>query len=155
MREYKRSLVELDEVLKYLSKEEYAKIPEDILEAIKENKDKEYTWEYDETKKLKEQNLMIETVAFLSYLNMEYLLNDEQRELMEQFLRLNEEKQKQKQKLFQEKQNNINSERIFNKESIEEGSIQEEIKPIVDIKEMIVKQPSLLTRIKNFFKKMF
>ena len=43
------------------------------------NKDKEYFWKYDEKKPLKEQDVSRDTIAFLSYLNMEYLLNEKQK----------------------------------------------------------------------------
>lgn len=90
-----KCLVELDEILKYIDKEDLEKIPEDIRNAIAEKKDKEYKWKYDETKELKEQNIHRKTVAMLSYLNMEYLLNDEQKELMKQIHKNNEEKAEQ------------------------------------------------------------
>ena len=90
--EYTKCLVELDEVLKYLNTEELEKIPYEIRNAIKEKKDKNYVWNYDESKDLSDQNLNRKTIAMLSYLNMEYLLNDEQRMLMEKLHRLNEEK---------------------------------------------------------------
>lgn len=90
-----KCLVELDEILKYIDKEDLEKIPENIRNAITEKKDKEYKWQYDETKELKEQNIHRKTVAMLSYLNMEYLLNDEQKELMKQIHKNNEEKAEQ------------------------------------------------------------
>lgn len=79
MVDYNKRLVEVDEVLNYLSDEDLEKIPEEIRNLIKENKDKDYVWQYDETKPLKEQGLNRDTIAFLSYLNMEYLLNEEQK----------------------------------------------------------------------------
>lgn len=53
MKEYNKKLVEVDEILKHLSQENYNKIPEEIKVAIAENKDKEYKWTYDDTKKIK------------------------------------------------------------------------------------------------------
>ena len=50
--EYEKCLVEVDEVLNHLSKEELNKIPEDVLKGIKKHKDKEYMWKYDESKHL-------------------------------------------------------------------------------------------------------
>ena len=47
MIEYNKRLVEVEEILKHLSQTDYNKIPEDIKEAIKNNKDKEYKWKYD------------------------------------------------------------------------------------------------------------
>ena len=90
MIEYNKRLVEVDEILKHLSQIDYNKIPEEIKEAIKENKDKKYKWKYDDTKKLKEQDVPDDTIAILSYINMEYLLNEEQKKFVESLHKLNE-----------------------------------------------------------------
>ena len=66
--------------------------PEKVFDFIRENKDKSYKWSLDKTKKLHEQDLMDDTFAILAYINMEYLLNAEQKQLMEQFYRLNDVK---------------------------------------------------------------
>ena len=95
MIDYNKRLVEVDEILRYLSEEDLLKIPENVRQTIKDNKSKEYIWKYDETKPLKEQNVSRDTIAILSYLNMEYLLNDEQRRLMQQIHELNEKKIKE------------------------------------------------------------
>ncbi len=92
MVDYNKRLVEVDEILNYLSEEDLRKIPEEVRNTIKENKDKEYFWKYDETKPLKEQEVSRDTIAFLSYLNMEYLLNEKQKEYMQQLHELNEKK---------------------------------------------------------------
>ena len=89
--EYEKCLVQLDEVLNYLTETDIEKIPNDIREGIKEEKDKEYVWKYDMNKKLNEQDLDRKTIAMLSYLNMEYLLNEEQKELMNKVHNLNEQ----------------------------------------------------------------
>ena len=90
--EYEKCLVEVEEVLNHLDISELEKIPKDIIQVITENKDKNYTWSYDETKSLLEQELDRGTIAILSYLNMEYLLSDEQKALMEELHRFNEKK---------------------------------------------------------------
>ena len=90
--EYENCLVELDEVLSYLSKENLQKIPEEIRNVIKSKKNKEYMWKYDESKPLNEQKLSRKTIAMLSYLNMEYLLNEEQKKVMEEIHKLNQQK---------------------------------------------------------------
>ena len=96
--EYQKCLVELDEILRHLSEEELMKIPYDVKQAIKEEKDKQYKWYYDESKKLNEQDLDRKTIAMLSYLNMEYLLNEEQKAYMEKLHEINEEKCEEKKK---------------------------------------------------------
>lgn len=99
--EYEKCLVQLDEILKYLKDEDLRKIPYEIRKAINEKKDKNYNWNYDESKALNEQKLDRKTIAMLSYLNMEYLLNEEQRLLMEKMHRFNEEKaEKQKREKY-------------------------------------------------------
>ena len=92
MNDFHKILVEVDEILSYLDEKDLERIPQEIRQLIKDNKDKDYTWEYDDTKSLEEQNVSDDTIAFLSYLNMKYILNDEQRELMQQILEFNEEK---------------------------------------------------------------
>ena len=92
MVDYNKRLVEVDEILNYLSEEDLLKIPEEVRNTIKENKDKEYFWKYDETKPLKEQDVSRDTIIILSYLNMEYLLNEEQKQLMQKIHELNEKK---------------------------------------------------------------
>ena len=83
MIEYSKRLVEVDEILNHLSKDNYAKIPIDVINYIKANKDTNYFWRYDESKKLKNQNVHDDTIAILSYLNMEYLLNNQQKKFVE------------------------------------------------------------------------
>lgn len=102
-----KCLAELDEVLKFLNYDDLIKIPEDIRNAINKEKDKQYIWYYDETKSLNEQNINRKTVAMLSYLNMKYLLNEEQKVLMERLHEFNEQKSK-KERIIQ-----YNSDEIF------------------------------------------
>ena len=87
---YKKRLVEVDEVLDHLSEENLSKIPLEIRQAIKENKDKNYVWKFDETKELKDQGLSKDTIAILAYLNSEYLLNEEQKRIVEEIRELRE-----------------------------------------------------------------
>lgn len=125
---YEKCLVQLDEILKYLSDENLQKIPNEIKESIKSEKDKNYIWKYNESKALNEQNLDRKTIAILSYLNMEYLLNTKQKEFIKRIHDLNEEKL-EKEKVKQEKYNTNN---LFknNKKSI----VQSEVS-LVQIKE--------------------
>ena len=107
MIDYKKRLREVNEILNYLSKDDLLKIPEDIRNLIKENMDNEYNWEYDETVSLEEQDVSIDTIAILSYLNIEYFLNEEQKELMKRIYEENERK------LEKEKQEKYNKDDIF------------------------------------------
>lgn len=112
---YEKCLVEVDEVLNHLVEEDLIKIPEDIRKAISENKDKEYIWNYDEEKDFTSQKLDRGSIAILSYLNIEYLLDDEQRKLMNEIHKYNEKKKKSKLNnevnIFENKQNTVEKEK--------------------------------------------
>ena len=144
--EYTKCLVELDEILNYLLLENLEKIPLEIRNSIKEHKDKEYIWKYDETKELKEQKLDRKTIAMLSYLNMEYLLNKEQKEYMQNLHKLNE------QKIEKEKQKKYNPDSLFkNRKS---DTIQE-IETINENVAMVEYKESVFKRFWNKIKKVF
>ena len=145
MVDYNKRLVEVDEVLNYLSDEDLEKIPEEIRNLIKENKDKDYVWQYDKTKPLKEQGLNRDTIAFLSYLNMEYLLNEEQKKLMEQIHKYNEEKAEA------EKQNKYSTQDLFKDKKEIKSQITENTKNT----QMIVVKENFFTRIINKIKSLF
>ena len=134
---YQKCLVELDEVLSYLSEKDLQKIPEDVRSAIKAQKDKSYIWKYDKNKELKDQNLNRETIAMLSYLNMEYLLNDKQKEFMKNIHKMNEEKAEK------EKQEKYNQDNLFEHNTNEVA--------MLEYKETFIKR--LINKIKNLFRK--
>ena len=149
MVDYNKRLVEVDEILNYLSEEDLMKIPEDIRQLIKENKDKEYTWQYDETKPLKDQNVSRDTIAFLSYLNMEYLLNEKQKQFMQQMHEMNERKLEEEKAekykvddLF--KRNVTKQEEQKNEEVVQETAL-------VEYKESFFAK--IVNKIKSFFKR--
>ena len=109
MIDYKKRFVEVDEIIKYLPKKELSKIPKDLIDLIRKNKDSEYIWKYDSNKKLEEQNIHKDTIAILSYINMKYILEDNQKMLMKNLHFFNEMKSE---KLKREK---FNPENIFKK----------------------------------------
>ena len=144
MVDYNKRLTEVDEVLNYLSEEDLLKIPEDVRQVIKDNKDKEYVWKYDASKKLKEQNLSRDTIIILSYLNMEYLLNEKQKQYMQELHEFNERK------LEEEKSKLYNSDDILKNKhkDIEEVPNTEEQSLIVYKENVFTK---IINKIKNFF----
>ena len=90
--EYEKCLVQVYEILNHLNEEEILKIPESIIRKIEEKKDKSYIWIYDETKDLISQEIDRQTIAILSYINLEYLLNEEEKENIINIHNFNEEK---------------------------------------------------------------
>lgn len=145
MIDYNKRLVEVDEILKHLSEKDLLKIPEHIRQLIKDNKDKEYLWEYDETKELKDQNLNRDTVAFLSYLNIEYLLNEEQKKVMEEIHHFNE------MKLEEQKKIHYNSSDLF-KNREPSAEVKTETVSLIEYKENFFTK--LLNKTRKIFRKM-
>ena len=130
-----KRLVEVNEVLLQLPEEDKVKIPEEVILNIRNKMDKDYVWKYDEQKELSEQGLSRDTIAILSYINLEYLLNEEQKNLMNEIYRNNEIKM---QKEMQEKYNPDN---IFkNKQKqivVENTNLPVEIKKETFFKKLI------------------
>src|SRR5699024_2605968 len=83
---------EVYEILRYLSKDNFNKIPKEIIEYINENRNKEYVWNIDKNKKLYEQDLDENTIAILAYINMEYLVNKEQKQYLKKLYLYNDGK---------------------------------------------------------------
>ena len=109
MIDYKKRFVEVDEIIKHLPKEEFSKIPSDLIDLIGKNKDPKYIWKYDSDKKIEEQNIHKDTIAILSYINTKYILENNQKMLMKNLHDYNEMKSE---KLKREK---FNPKAIFKK----------------------------------------
>lgn len=149
--DYEKCLVELEEVLNHLDEIDYTKIPNELIEAIRSNKDKTYEWKYDETKSLKEQKLDRNTIAMLSYINSEYLLNEDEKELMKKIYDMNEQKAEVEKKKKYNPDNLFKNKPNSKKASNEENSGTEELS-LVEIKEQKWYQ-KVINYIKNLFKK--
>lgn len=142
-----KSLAEVYEVLKHLSQIEYNKIPKETIDIIVQNKDKNYKWKYDENKSLSKQKLSREAVAILSYINLEYLLNDEKRKLMEEIYEMNEKK-------LEEKKNELyKTEELFKSKNAPkngETQIEDENVGLIEVKENLFTK--FLKKIKSILK---
>lgn len=138
-----KRLVEVEEILNYLPIDDYNKIPEEIINVIEDNKDKNYIWKFDETKKLKDQDIPNDTIAILSYLNMEYILNDEQKEFMNKVHRLND---------IKSDADFIESKSIFEKNNVQnvESTKADQIKT-----DMIKPKENIFVKIINKIKSIF
>lgn len=82
---YKRAYTELNEIIKELSKAELEKIPNQIIRNIEINKDKEYKWEYDNSKALLDQDLMPETKALIVEIYEKYLCPENEKEFWKEY----------------------------------------------------------------------
>lgn len=143
MIDYNKRLVEVSIILNHLKKSDYDKIPKNVIKIIENNKDTTYIWNYDETKDLKNQNVSKDTIAILSYINMQYLLNGEQRKFVENVFDTN---QKKKEDIKKDK---YNPDDIFKRKKEQE---MKQTTAIVEYKEENIFR-KILNKIKNFFMK--
>ena len=102
-------------VLQDLNEEEYNKIPPEIIETLKINRNEYYEYVLDEDLELKEQKMLPETKAILFNIFRDYLSTPEQKQ---KIIRMQKE---ERQKKEQEKQQLYSKDIVFNdKESKEE-----------------------------------
>ncbi len=144
MKELNKRLVEVETILKKLDENYINKIPTEIWNFIEKNKDDQYTFFYDDNIELLNQNLNIDTIAILSYINMQYLLDEKSKKEVEEILI------KDGAFLEQQKMKKYNPENIFkNKENIENKG--ERDVSMIEVKEKY----KWYQKIISFFRKMW
>ncbi len=149
MSKYTDAFTQVYVILNELDDEDYDKIPPEVVDAIRKNRNKEYEFEIDESVELKDNNLLPEARALLFKIYKDYLASESQRK---KILKMqNEERRKRELK----KQQQYNSDIFANKETetIQKSELeiqQQSIHP-VPYKESIFKK--LLNIIRGFFKK--
>ena len=117
---YEIAFSEVYEILQYLDKDEYKKIPQELIETIKNNRDKDYLYNIDSEKKLKEQKMLPETKAILFNIFRDYLCTEAQKETIKnwQIDDLNKIEKEKKLKydvdLFKDNRNNHNDLSVIN-----------------------------------------
>lgn len=88
---YAKAYVEILEILKYLPKEEYEKIPKERIKFFADNCDKDYSFKFDISKPLEEQKFLRETNSIIIILFRDYFATQVQKEKLKKIL-LNNEK---------------------------------------------------------------
>ena len=132
-------------ILQYLNEEEYNKIPPEIVDAIRLNRNVEYEYTLNNELDLEKQPMLPETKAILFNLFRDYLATPEQKN---KIIRMqNEERQKNELRKQQLYSSNVFENR--QKENVYNPNI--ETKQIVKYKENIFKR--ILDKIKKFFGK--
>ena len=144
MEEINKRLVEVDCILKKLDDEYINKIPQEVWDFITENKDENYVFKYDDNKTLAEQNLSIDTISILTYINMEYLLEEEAKRELLDLLKNDEITAEQK------KRKKYNPDDLFKKQiSLDNRNTAKDLS-ITEVKESVFNK--LKNKIKKFLK---
>lgn len=77
--EYANAYTEVLDILKYISKEDYEKIPKTKIQMFEEKSNKNYNFKYDVDKTLEEQNVSEITKMIIAILYRDYFATKEQR----------------------------------------------------------------------------
>ena len=143
MNNRKNAYTEVYTILQELNEEEYNKIPPEVIETIKANRNEEYEYELDDEIELKDQPMLSETKAVLFNLFRDYLATPEQKV---KIIRMqNEARQKNELK----KQQMYNIDVFANRQKEDTVQLKSETTQIVKYKENIFKR--ILNKIKRFF----
>ena len=144
MKDVNLRLVEVYEVINHLDKNSYSKLPKELFNIIEKNKDKSYEWKYDITKDLSNQNLPRDTICILSYINYEYLLNDEQKEYFRKIHKQNSVK------LENEKQLKYDPDSLFkNLDELDDETCDETVE---NVGALIESKNNFFTKMKNIIR---
>lgn len=135
---YSCSYVEVLEILKHIPKEDYIKIPEEKIEFYKNNMDKNYIYIYNPIMPKTLRN----TDAILINLYKNYIAKEDEKQKINQILKLNEMKEEQ------EKQKKFRPNNIFNNH-VENENINENTILVVEHKETMLKK--IINKIKRIF----
>ena len=95
---YANAYTEVCEILNYLNKDEYNKIPQEIIDVFEDNKNIDYLYEIDLDKDLTEQQISKEAKAILLNIFRDYLATSDQNTKIKEWLakdRMFLERQKQ------------------------------------------------------------
>lgn len=135
---YSCSYVEVLEILKHIPKEDYIKIPEEKIEFYKNNMDKNYIYIYNPIM----PKTLRKTDAILINLYKNYIAKEDEKQKINQILKLNEMKEEH------EKQKKFSPNNIFNNH-VENENINENTILVVEHKETMLKK--IINKIKRIF----
>lgn len=104
--QYANAYTELLDILKYISKEDYEKIPKSKIKVFEENCNKNYNFTYDENKTLDEQNVSEITKVIIAILFRDYWATKEQRYIIiKKQQEIKDQKQKELMAKFEQNKN--------------------------------------------------
>ena len=139
---YAKAYVEILEIINNMEERYKKMIPSKLLYFFEENKDSSYFYDLDKTKDGNMQVFSNETIGLLSMIEFKYWAEDNEKKVLHEALRENENK-------YQEKLR-----RKYNPDSLFENKVTKE--DIVKKSESMVDyNESIFTKIKNWFKRTF
>ena len=102
---YERAYTEVLEILKYLPKEEYGKLPKEKIDFYRKNRDKDYLYNINPQLELSKQDISEEANAILVSLFRDYMATEKQKRILKNLLKQNQEKLEETKKAIYDKNN--------------------------------------------------
>lgn len=147
-REYAIAYSEVLEILKYISKEDYNKIPTEKLNVFITNASKDYQFEYNPEKTLDEQNVSKRAKAIIGLLFRDYWSTETQRK------KIIEKQNYDRMQIEKHKQEEYRTEDIFKNRKQNNPQVENDVSnnmAMVEYKESIFKK--IIEKIKKIFKR--
>lgn len=143
--QYANAYSEVLEILKYISKEDYNKIPKDKINLFENNCNKDYKFTYDTNKTLDEQNISKKTKTIIAILFRDYWATDVQREKIK--AKENYDRNLKKQEI----ENKYNTDNLFKRNNnFETENISNDNNKIIVYKEHLIRR--IFNKIINWIK---
>ena len=120
-KEYSIVLSEAYIIINRFDKELYLKLPKNLINFIKDNRNTEFEFKYDSNKKLIEQDIKEETKSLISGIYLNYCVNETEKQKL---LAICEENERKYQDKLREKYNPDN---IFKKDNLSQHTIQDNV----------------------------
>lgn len=147
---YAKAYTEVLQILKYLPKDEFSKIPKEKITFYEENADKNHEFKYNPSKELYNQKVLRETNVIIVKLYNDYFANDNQKQTLKKILHENELEYQEK---LREK---YNPDDIFknktNEEKVNDKVEESEINEIMKLKKKSFLE-KIIEKLKGFFGK--
>ena len=143
--EYANAYSEVLEILRYVSIDDFNKIPKEQIDFLKNNSNKDYDFFYNPYKTLDEQNVSKRAKAIIAIIFKDYWATDLQRE------KIIAKQKYDRMKLEKEKQTRYNSNDIFKNKKIENIENSTETFAMIEYRETFLDK--IIKKIKKIFKK--
>lgn len=143
--EYANAYTEVLEILKFIPKTDYNKIPQDMIKVFSDNQNKNYIFNYNPLQSLDDQNVSKKAKLIISILFRDYWAQDNQRAKI-----LNKEKI-DRMRFEEEKQEKYNVNNLF-KNKQENLQNSESNTSLIEVKEKNF-LPKIIEKIINLFRK--
>ena len=145
--QYANAYTEVLDILKYISKEDYEKIPKSKIKVFEENSNKNYSFTYDENKTLDEQNVSEITKAIIAILFRDYWATKEQRYIIiKKQQEIKDQKQKELMAKFEQNKN-------ISEKDLKKVNVASDLDLDIDY-ELLGKNMQLYKKEEGFFEKL-